>query len=362
MGSDAAEPCDALRTAALSDRRHAIRAGGAGRGGGSAARPLPRRRPGTAGRARRWRAGSPTATSPRNGRACQAGAAPRSPATSIEVDAAAGRCRPSSSPQEIPLDVLFEDEHLIVINKPPGLVVHPAAGNPDGTLVNALLAHCRDLSGIGGVERPGIVHRLDKDTSGVLIAAKTDARPPRPLALVPLAHHRQALPGRRLRRAEDRRGRRRRADRPPPDRAQAHGGGRGRARRRARCGGSASASPAPRSSSAAWSPAAPTRSACTWPTSATPWSATRCTPAASGAASTTRRRPRRCRELPAPGAARLEAHHHPPGHRRADDVRGAAPARHRRPAGRVARRPSEVAGVGVDERHAPGSRAPAART
>jgi 23S rRNA pseudouridine1911/1915/1917 synthase len=78
-------------------------------------------------------------------------------------------------PQEMPLDVLFEDGNLIVINKPPGLVVHPAAGNPDGTLVNALLAHCRDLSGVGGVERPGIVHRLDRDTSGVLIAAKTDA-------------------------------------------------------------------------------------------------------------------------------------------------------------------------------------------
>ena len=78
-------------------------------------------------------------------------------------------------PQEIPLDVLFEDEHMIVINKPPGLVIHPAAGNPDGTLVNALLAHCTDLSGVGGVERPGIVHRLDKDTSGVLVAAKSDA-------------------------------------------------------------------------------------------------------------------------------------------------------------------------------------------
>lgn len=78
-------------------------------------------------------------------------------------------------PQAMPLDILFEDEHLIVINKPPGLVIHPAAGNPDGTLVNALLAHCRDLSGVGGVERPGIVHRLDKDTSGLLVAAKTDA-------------------------------------------------------------------------------------------------------------------------------------------------------------------------------------------
>lgn len=78
-------------------------------------------------------------------------------------------------PQAIPLDVLYEDEHLIAVNKPPGLVIHPAAGNPDGTLVNALLAHCRDLSGVGGVERPGIVHRLDKDTSGVLVAAKSDA-------------------------------------------------------------------------------------------------------------------------------------------------------------------------------------------
>ncbi|MCB1229748.1 MAG: RluA family pseudouridine synthase [Verrucomicrobiae bacterium] len=77
--------------------------------------------------------------------------------------------------QDIPLDVLHEDEHLIVINKPAGLVVHPAAGNPDGTLVNALLFHCRgQLSGIGGVERPGIVHRLDKETSGCLVAAKTD--------------------------------------------------------------------------------------------------------------------------------------------------------------------------------------------
>jgi 23S rRNA pseudouridine1911/1915/1917 synthase len=77
-------------------------------------------------------------------------------------------------PQEIPLDVLYEDEHLLVINKPAGMVVHPAAGNPDGTLVNAILAHCQNLSGIGGAQRPGIVHRLDKDTSGVLVVAKTD--------------------------------------------------------------------------------------------------------------------------------------------------------------------------------------------
>lgn len=77
--------------------------------------------------------------------------------------------------QDIPLTVVFEDEHLIVIDKPAGLVVHPAAGNFDGTLVNALLHHCRgSLSGIGGVERPGIVHRIDKDTSGLMVAAKTD--------------------------------------------------------------------------------------------------------------------------------------------------------------------------------------------
>ncbi len=77
--------------------------------------------------------------------------------------------------QAIPLDVVYEDDQLIVIDKPQGLVVHPAAGNADGTLVNALLAHCKgSLSGIGGVERPGIVHRLDKDTSGLMVAAKTD--------------------------------------------------------------------------------------------------------------------------------------------------------------------------------------------
>lgn len=77
--------------------------------------------------------------------------------------------------QDIPLAIAYEDEHLIVIDKPAGLVVHPAAGNPDGTLVNALLHHCRgQLSGIGGVARPGIVHRIDKDTSGLIVAAKTD--------------------------------------------------------------------------------------------------------------------------------------------------------------------------------------------
>ncbi|HET7500759.1 MAG TPA: RluA family pseudouridine synthase [Kofleriaceae bacterium] len=77
-------------------------------------------------------------------------------------------------PEDIPLAVMYEDAELIVIDKPAGLVVHPAAGHPRGTLVNALLFHCNDLSGIGGALRPGIVHRLDKDTSGVMVATKTD--------------------------------------------------------------------------------------------------------------------------------------------------------------------------------------------
>jgi 23S rRNA pseudouridine1911/1915/1917 synthase len=77
-------------------------------------------------------------------------------------------------PEDIPLDILYEDKDVIVINKPRGMVVHPAPGHSSGTLVNALLAHCDDLSGINGVLRPGIVHRIDKDTSGVLVAAKND--------------------------------------------------------------------------------------------------------------------------------------------------------------------------------------------
>jgi len=78
-------------------------------------------------------------------------------------------------PQDIPLDVVYEDADVIVVNKPKGLVVHPAPGHPDGTLVNALLHHCGDsLSGIGGELRPGIVHRIDRDTSGLIIAAKND--------------------------------------------------------------------------------------------------------------------------------------------------------------------------------------------
>src|SRR3954470_11697365 len=77
--------------------------------------------------------------------------------------------------QDIALEIVFEDDHLLVVDKPAGMVVHPAAGNPDGTLVNALLHHCAGrLSGIGGVARPGIVHRIDKDTSGLLVVAKTD--------------------------------------------------------------------------------------------------------------------------------------------------------------------------------------------
>ncbi len=76
--------------------------------------------------------------------------------------------------EEIPLDILYEDDQLLILNKPAGLVVHPAPGHPDGTLVNALLAHCPNLPGIGGVQRPGIVHRLDKDTTGAIAIAKTD--------------------------------------------------------------------------------------------------------------------------------------------------------------------------------------------
>ena len=82
---------------------------------------------------------------------------------------------PEAVPQDIPLDIVYEDDDLLVVNKPKGMVVHPAPGNSDGTLVNALLYHCKgSLSGIIGVSRPGIVHRIDKDTSGLLIVAKND--------------------------------------------------------------------------------------------------------------------------------------------------------------------------------------------
>ena len=110
----------------------------------------------------------------------EASAAVRDPALKVRgIEAftlTVPEARPAhNEPQDIPLRVVFEDEHLLVVDKPAGLVVHPAAGNPDRTLVNALLHHCGGtLSGIGGVARPGIVHRIDKDTSGLLVVAKTD--------------------------------------------------------------------------------------------------------------------------------------------------------------------------------------------
>ena len=107
-------------------------------------------------------------------------AAVRDPATKVRGDERLLLSVPEPEPahneaQDIPLAIVFEDQHLLVVDKPAGLVVHPAAGNADGTLVNALLHHCGgSLSGIGGVARPGIVHRIDKDTSGLLAVAKTD--------------------------------------------------------------------------------------------------------------------------------------------------------------------------------------------
>jgi 23S rRNA pseudouridine1911/1915/1917 synthase len=107
-----------------------------------------------------------------------------SPASKAGTKVAPGQCidfdpppppSPTAEPQAIPLRVVYEDEHLLVIDKQAGLVVHPAAGNPDGTLVNALLHHTDALSSVGGGQRPGIVHRLDKDTSGLLVIARTDA-------------------------------------------------------------------------------------------------------------------------------------------------------------------------------------------
>jgi 23S rRNA pseudouridine1911/1915/1917 synthase len=108
------------------------------------------------------------------------GASLRDPATKVKGGEAFSLTVPDpepahNEPQDIPLVIPFEDEHLLIVDKPAGLVVHPAAGNREGTLVNALLHHCAGrLSGIGGVARPGIVHRIDKDTSGLLVVAKTD--------------------------------------------------------------------------------------------------------------------------------------------------------------------------------------------
>jgi 23S rRNA pseudouridine1911/1915/1917 synthase len=104
----------------------------------------------------------------------------RDPATKVRPGTAYAITVPPPAPahnvaQDIPLTIVHEDAHLLVVDKPAGMVVHPAAGNFDGTMVNALLHHCAGrLSGIGGVARPGIVHRIDKDTSGLLVVAKTD--------------------------------------------------------------------------------------------------------------------------------------------------------------------------------------------
>jgi len=114
------------------------------------------------------------------GQVSVAGRVVRDPSYHVKAGETVAVNVPPAAPAEpeaenIPLDIVYEDDAIIVINKPAGLVVHPAAGHSSGTLVNALIAHCgASLSGIGGVKRPGIVHRLDKDTTGILIAAKTD--------------------------------------------------------------------------------------------------------------------------------------------------------------------------------------------
>jgi len=107
------------------------------------------------------------------------GGKPAKPADKVRTGVRVALTEPPAEPtllepENIPLDVLFEDADLLVINKPPGLVIHPAAGHARHTLVHALLAHCGSLSAIGGKQRPGIVHRLDKDTSGCLVVAKND--------------------------------------------------------------------------------------------------------------------------------------------------------------------------------------------
>ena len=211
------------------------------------------------------------------------GQALRDPATKVKGDERFTLALPDpepahNEPQEIPLPIVFEDEHLLVIDKPAGLVVHPAAGNRDGTLVNALLHHCGgSLSGIGGVARPGIVHRIDKDTSGLLVVAKHDKAHEglakqfaahsidrRYLAIVSGVPRQARRHGRRAARplaAEPQ------EDRDRPSR-------KGQARRNPL---EAARDPAAmrRWSNAGWRPAGPTRSGCTWPRSAIRWSATR---------------------------------------------------------------------------------------
>jgi 23S rRNA pseudouridine1911/1915/1917 synthase len=165
-------------------------------------------------------------------------------------------------PEAIVLDIVFEDQDLVVVNKPKGMVVHPAPGAESGTLVNALLAHCPDLSGIGGVERPGIVHRLDKDTTGLLVVAKNDCRPQRPARPDTEADGDAQVPRRRVGQAAVHPRRRRRADRASPDRPQTDD--RGRAgqpdagtRRRHRTAGAGAAGPLSRSSRPCCRPGVP---------------------------------------------------------------------------------------------------------
>jgi len=173
--------------------------------------------------------------------------------------------------QDLPLDVVYEDDDLIVVNKPRGMVVHPAPGHEDGTLVNALLAHCGDsLSGVGGERRPGIVHRIDKDTSGLLVAAKNDFAH---LALsAQLADHTmartyEAVVCGNLR--EDAGTVDAPIGRHPTDRKRKK-----MPAAPSRTGRSSHATTATRTSAANLRPAARTRSACTWRTSVTLCSAT----------------------------------------------------------------------------------------
>jgi len=105
---------------------------------------------------------------------------PVKPATIVKAGSVLTVIEPAPAPSKLEaeamdLQIVHEDSSILVLDKPAGLVIHPAAGNPSGTLVNALLHHCDDLSGIGGVERPGIVHRLDKDTTGLMVVAKNDS-------------------------------------------------------------------------------------------------------------------------------------------------------------------------------------------
>ena len=167
-----------------------------------------------------------------DGRVTLDGAAVTDPSLRVKAGPALhARLCPKRSPtrrcaQAMDLDIVYEDAHLLVLDKPAGLVVHPAPGNPDGTLVNALLAHCgASLAGIGGVRRPGIVHRLDKDTSGLMVVAKTEAAHIRALgATSPHGASTRAYEARGLGRAAAARRRDRRQHRPQPAQPQEDGG------------------------------------------------------------------------------------------------------------------------------------------